>query len=250
MKDKAKAEGGFRSAAEQQIPAELENIFENSSESISQRLEHFPKFIRRQRMTRLLSLYELFKEVLDVKGSIVECGVHNGFGVFSMLHFSSILEPNNITRRIYGFDTFSGLQGIQKEDESSQFSPSQGELSVDSFDELSKLSEIHNDNRFLGHMDKISLIKGDAQDTIPQFIDEHKHLVVSLLFLDFDLYAPTKTALEHFVPRMPKGAVIAFDELDNPIWPGETMALLDTLGMGRLELKRFSFDPYIGFAKI
>ena len=49
---------------------------------------------------------------------------------------------------------------------------------------------------------------------------------MSLLFLDFDLYEPTKAALEQFVPRMPRGAVLAFDELDNPIWPGETKALL------------------------
>ena len=26
---------------------------------------------------------------------------------------------------------------------------------------------------------------------------------------------------------MPRGAVIAFDELDNPLWPGETLAMLE-----------------------
>jgi hypothetical protein len=74
--------------------------------------------------------------------------------------------------------------------------------------------------------------------------------VVSLLFLDFDLYEPTKVALKHFVPRMPKGAIIAFDELDNPLWPGETLALVHELGMGSLRIERLEFDPYIGFAVI
>jgi hypothetical protein len=76
----------------------------------------------------------------------------------------------------------------------------------------------------------------------------HPHLVVSLLFLDMDLYEPTRAALQHFVPRMPKGAVLAFDELDNPMWPGETLALLEEVGMGRLRLERLPWDPYIAYA--
>ena len=86
--------------------------------------------------------------------------------------------------------------------------------------------------------------------TIPSFLGGNDHLLVSLLFLDMDLYEPTKLAIESFYPRMPKGAIIAFDELDNPIWPGETRALLDTVGAGRLRIERVEFDPYIGFAVI
>ena len=100
----------------------------------------------------------------------------------------------------------------------------------------------------MGHVDKVHLVKGDAVQTIPAFVKDHGHLVVSLLFMDFDLYEPTRVALEHFVPRMPKGAVLAFDELDNPLWPGETMALLETVGIGRFRWERFGFDPYIAFA--
>jgi hypothetical protein len=87
-----------------------------------------------------------------------------------------------------------------------------------------------------------------VKETIPRFLADHPHLVVSLLFLDFDLYEPTLTALEHFVPRMPRGAVLAFDELDNPIWPGETQAVLRGCGINKLEIRRVEFDPYIGYA--
>jgi hypothetical protein len=80
-----------------------------------------------------------------------------------------------------------------------------------------------------------------------QFIETHP-TVVSLLYLDFDLYEPTVAALKHFVPRMPAGSVIAFDELDNPIWPGETLAAVETVGLGRLKLERLPWDPYIGYA--
>jgi len=113
---------------------------------------------------------------------------------------------------------------------------------------LIRLIGLYDQDRFLGHVPKVELIKGDAVATIPKFVETHPHLVVSLLFLDFDLYEPTRVALEALVPRMPKGAILAFDELDNPIWPGETRALLETVGIRNLPLERLEFDPYIGYA--
>ncbi len=41
-----------------------------------------------------------------------------------------------------------------------------------------------------------------------------------------------------------------FDELDNPVWPGETLALVDTFGIHKLRLERLEFDPYIAFVSI
>ena len=96
----------------------------------------------------------------------------------------------------------------------------------------------------------MSLIKGDAIETIPTFINEHPHLMVSLLYLDFDLYEPTKVAIENFMPRMPKGAVIAFDELDNPLWPGETQAMFEFCRDYHLRIERLPYDPYVGYAVI
>lgn len=113
-----------------------------------------------------------------------------------------------------------------------------------------ELAEIHDSTRFLGHIPKIQLVRGDAVETIPQFVKENPHVVVSLLFLDFDLYEPTKAALEQFLPRMPKGAIVAFDELDNPLWPGETLAMLEVLDQYNLRIERMPFDPYIGFAEV
>ena len=125
-----------------------------------------------------------------------------------------------------------------------------GDLYANSHDELTELIDIYDSYRFLGHIDKVHLVRGDAAKSIPDFIQAHQHLVVSLLFLDFDLYEPTRVALKHFFPRIPKGGIVAFDELDNPLWPGETSALLDELGIGRLRIQRMEFDPYIGFAVV
>ena len=71
-----------------------------------------------------------------------------------------------------------------------------------------------------------------------------------MLYLDFDLYEPTKIAIEHFRPRMPKGAVIAFDELAQANWPGETRAVLDMIGLHNLKVERLPFHPQISFAEL
>lgn len=236
----------LRTPVERQVGKDLERVFCASRDSVEVRLESFPKYVRRQHITRFLALYELFSRVLHVKGSIIECGVWRGFGLMSWAKFSAVLEPNNLMRRIYGFDTFEGFASV----DTSKDRTDQQDLRAESFDELQELIELYDRDRFLGHVEKVRLVMGDAVETIPKFVVENPHLVVSLLFCDFDLYEPTRVALEHFVPRMPKGAIIAFDELDNARWPGETLALLESVGIGALRIQRLDFDPYIGFAVI
>jgi len=238
----------FRTEAEQQVGPNIERIFNACPDSVETKLENFPKYVRRQHLKRFLALYEIFKLVLPVKGSIVECGVFKGFGFMSWAKLSTMLEPENLTRRIYGFDTFAGFPGYSDKDINSIAMPEKGSLYANSFEELQDLAKEYDQDRFLGHIDKIHLIKGDVLETIPHFIAEHPHVLVSLLFLDLDLYEPTKIAIENFLPRMPRGAVIAFDELDNPMWPGETLGLLDSIGISRLKIQRLEWDPYIGFA--
>jgi hypothetical protein len=212
-------------------------------------MEAFPKYVRRQNLTRLFAQYEIFKKIIDVKGSIVECGVFRGGGLMAWAKMSAILEPVNLTRRIYGFDSFEGFPNLSDKDiKGLGENVQKGDLYADSYEELNELIEIYDSDRFLGHIDKVHLVKGDAAKTIPEFIATHPHLLVSLLFLDFDLYEPTCTAIDHFYPRIPKGGIIAFDELDNPLWPGETTAMLERIGAGNLRLERLDFDPYISFA--
>lgn len=238
----------FRTAVEQQVGENNAAIFEACPDPVEIKLENFPKYVRRQHLKRFLAMYEIFRLVLPVKGSIVECGVFRGFGLMSWAKLSAMLEPENLTRRVYGFDTFAGFPNVSERDSGRVPHPQEGALFADSYEELVSLVEWYDKDRFLGHIDKVHLIKGDVLETIPPFIEANPHLVVSLLYLDMDLYEPTRAALEHFVPRMPKGAVIAFDELDNPMWPGETLALLESMGMGRFALRRLEWDPYIAYA--
>jgi hypothetical protein len=240
----------FRTAAENEVARNIAGIFDACPDPIEVKLENFPKYVRRQHLKRFLAMYEIFKLALPVKGSIVECGVFKGFGVMSWAKLSAMLEPENLTRRIYAFDTFEGFPSVHEKDSTPLVEVTTGGLYADSHDELQALITEYDRDRFLGHIDKVHLIRGDAVETIPPFLESHPHLVVSLLFLDMDLYEPTKVALRHFLPRMPKGALLVFDELDNPMWPGETLAALEEVGLGRLALRRLEWDPYISYAVI
>jgi hypothetical protein len=251
MKNQIAVEAGLRNPAEKLEAGRNHECFQRNPESWETKVENFPKYVRRQNLTRFLALYEIFKKILNVKGSIIECGVFRGFGTMSWTKFSAIMEPVNLTRRIYGFDSFSGFPSVSDKDLSSASNHVKvGDLYANSEEELNELISIHDTTRFIGHIPKTKLICGDAVKTIPQFVKDNPHLLVSLLFLDFDLYEPTRVALETFVPRMPKGSIIAFDELDNPLWPGETQAMLDFFKNRNLRIQRIDFDPYIGFAEI
>lgn len=215
------------------------------------RQDNFEKYIRRQRLARLLARYELFKLQADVKGSIVECGVHHGGGVMAWAKLSAALEPYALDRRVIGFDTFEGFPSLADADAGGQANQQMnvGGLSpeYDVFTELNECIRRFDADRPLSQFPKVQLVRGDARQTIPQFVADNPHLLVSLLFMDFDLYEPTRAALQHLLPRMGKGAVLAFDEINNPWWPGETRALLECLDLRTVRISRFPFDPSIAY---
>ena len=151
----------------------------------------------RQTLTTALTRIDLFRKVLDIQGAIVECGVHKGNSLFLYNHLSTILESYNFNRKIIGFDTFEGFQSISCRDNKNL---KESDFSDTSFKLLQDWSLLHTQNRSVSHIEKIELIKGDATKTIPKFVEENPHLIIALLYLDFDIYEPTKVALDHLLP--------------------------------------------------
>jgi Macrocin-O-methyltransferase (TylF) len=249
------AELGHHSAKytsqEQSTTAALVTAFESSPLSIAQRLHAFTRHVRRQDVARFMAKYELMKLILPVNGSIAECGVFAGSGLFSWLHFSSILEPYNHTRRIIGFDTFSGFPCVDDKDlafgSSEHLHASAFSTHSNIEEELEHLAALHDRNRPLGHIPKIELVAGNACEAIPRYVERSPHLLLSLVYLDFDIYEPTKAALKFLFDRVVKGGIVAFDELNCQEFPGETAALLETLDLSNVELRRFAFEPYISY---
>lgn len=175
-----------------------------------------------------------------------------GGGIMAWAKLCAGLDVFGLDRKIIGFDTFEGFPSISNQDLKSL---KHENLEVGKFSsfcdiekELNDCIEEFDENRFLNHISKIELVKGDANKTIPKYIENNQHLLISLLFLDFDIYEPTKTALQYFAKRVVKGGIIAFDEINNPFWKGESIAAYEFFeNFNSTKIKKFDFDPNIAY---
>lgn len=215
-------------------------------------VDHFPLYLRREYLIYYLTKYELIKKIINIKGSIVECGVWKGSSLLLMAKLMSIFEPYGIHRKLIGFDTFEGFVKSDKVDIAKDKSISKeiykkGYKGDTNLDLIKKCISFFDENRPNGHLNKIELIKGNAVKTIPKYIKENPHLLVSFLYIDFDLYEPTRVALKNFLPRMSKGSIIAFDELNQKRWQGETIALLKEMNINNYSLQQYPFEPNISY---
>lgn len=201
-------------------------------------------YLDRRLVTLLLTRIKMFEHIIDIQGSVIECGVHRGNSLMTYYHLSSILEPVAYSRKIIGFDTFEGFPSTSSNDPPGV---QLGGLRDVNFEHLLEWISIQDKNRSIGHIPKVELIRGDACLTIPQYVKDNPHLIVSLLYLDFDLYEPTLTALKHLLPLVPKGGLVGFDETNERKWAGETIALKEIIGLSNIKLKRFYFDAHVSY---
>jgi len=176
---------------------------------------------------RFLARYELMKMIQDIPGAVIELGVCSGNGLMSLIHCHNVLQPTYRYREFYGFDTFEGFPDVHEND-IADVKWEKGDFCNNSYDRLTNIIDIHNSYYYIPT--NVKLIKGDANKTVPEFLENNKHVIISLLYLDLDIYEPTKTALKYFLPKMAKGSIVAFDELNWKSFPGETIAALEELG--------------------
>lgn len=228
----------------------MEEYFASGPGTFVWKLQNFPKYISRQSLTRFLVRHEIFKKILNVQGSIVEIGVLDGGSLMAWAQLSSIFEHLNYQRKVIGFDVFGAFPTAGVNDQTGEAVKMYEErkMSLNSFDDIKKSAAIFDMNRFLGSIEKVSLVKGDVSQTAPAYVKEFPETLVSLLYLDVNLYAPTKAALDAFLPRMPKGSVIVFDEINDRGLPGETIAVMESIDVRKIRIERFHFDTKISYA--
>ena len=208
----------------------LEKLYATTQLNSFELFRNFPVFTPRFNLARFIAHYELFKQIVDVPGVIVDLGVYRGASTFTWAKLCEIFCPTDIRKTVYGFDTFTGFTRIATEDGS--VNPTQdvvpggyfGGSSIEA--DLALAQDAMNQDRHLSHKNRIEFVKGDVSSTIPQFVaDKGAGLRIAILNLDLDLYEPTRVALEHFVPKMARGGVIIVDEYAVDTFGGETKAV-------------------------
>src|SRR3990167_1746316 len=167
-------------------------------------------FLKRHTLSRILFMQELYKQIINVNGSIVEFGVRWGQNMALFESFRGMYEPYNYTRKIIGFDTFSGFPEIDQKDGSAHCAVENGYSVTDCYEaELEMILKLHENLNPVSHIRTTELIKGDATKTFPHYLQKHPELLVSLVYFDFDIYKPTKICLELIKRHLVKGAVVA-----------------------------------------
>lgn len=208
-------------------------------------------YLTSKNLSRILFFYEIYKKILHTHGIIVEFGVRWGQTLSIMSALRGIFEPFNRHRKIVGFDTFEGFKGMGKED-GELCKCKDGSFSVPSGYEkyLDKILSLQESLNPISHLKKYELVKGDAKETIPEYLKSHPETIISLAIFDFDIYAPTKVALEAIRPHLFKGSILVFDELCDDIFPGETIALKETLGLNNVRIQRYPMSSRISYLEI
>lgn len=229
----------------------LAQLMERAPLTTDERLANSHLFVRRQALSRMLTLDTIYREILEIPGCIIQCGVRYGGDLVTLSSLRGIHEPYNYSRRIIGFDTFTGLEGTSEADHGSahvadgQFGVADGHEAY-----LAELLEAHAQNSPLAHVQRQDLIKGDATKTVPKFLEENPGEQIAMLYLDMDIYAPTKAALAAAVDRLVPGSVVVFDEFGDARFPGEARAYREVLAGRKHRMKRAKTSTVTAYAVI
>jgi len=218
-------------------------LFINSPIPSDEILSNTGLFLKRQELQKILFFNELYQKILDVHGIIIEFGTRWGQNLVTLANLRGIYEPYNYNRKIVGFDTFEGLKNVTDIDKINS-NTKEGAFNVTSGYEayLKKLMTIHENESPLNHIRKHEIIKGEASITLKQYLEHNPHTIVAFAYFDFDIYKPTRDCLKLLLDHITKGSIIGFDELNDPKFPGETLALNDILQLRKVAIKRTIFS--------
>ena len=169
----------------------------------------FPERMNYKKFARLFYFHDLYQQIENLEGAVVECGVAYGD---SIVVFAALAEREGKKRKVFGFDSFAGFPEPAKEDVSSR-NPKAGEFGD------ATLTRVKNQIQKAG-VPMPTLVKGFVKDTLPSFNEP-----IAFLHIDVDLYEPYKDVLNNLYGHVVSGGVIAFDEYNHMHWPGAKRAV-------------------------
>ena len=161
----------------------------------------------------------------QVPGAVVECGVWRGGSMMAVAR--TLLDAGDSTRDLHLFDTFSGMVEPGAEDRRGRDQRSARDLlaRADRGDPesvwcVATVGEVRTSLSRVGYpMERIHLVEGKVEDTIPEHAPER----IALLRLDTDWYESTRHELVHLFERISPGGVLILD--DYGYWQGARRAV-------------------------
>lgn len=193
----------------------------------------------------------LEKNLENLDGDIFEFGVFRGASLIAM---AFLLKKLKSSKKIYGFDSFSGFPEYDKNDDFDAFNskktlfddnlierhkllldiksfknnnlhlPKVLPSSISSAEDFSRTSESFVRSKIEQFkLDNIELIVGNFSDTVPLFFNGYKGSIFSAN-IDCDLYASYKIVLPYVYDSLVQGGFIHLDEYYSLKFPGARIA--------------------------
>lgn len=176
--------------------------------------------VRDYTMTSVDDLFALYTALNfitknNVPGDLVECGVWKGGSAMFMANY--LVTKNSLHRKIYLYDTFSGMTapGPYDFDLNGNSAKSKNVIKW----EPSSIAEVRSNMGSTGYpMKNVILVEGDVHNTLRENLPEE----ISVLRLDTDWYESTKAELEKLYPKLSINGIIILD--DHGHWLGARKA--------------------------
>ena len=238
----------FNSSQEEDIRSQFLEYFKNCPIPEDQLLSNLGLFLNSKSLARILFMQHLYEKIVDVQGVVFDLGTRWGQNLSVFAACRGLYEPFNRHRKLVGFDSFAGFPSVSEKDGSSDLMKA-GNVTVtdDYIDYLDRIMAFQEGDNPLSHIKKYELVAGDASVKVEEYFEAHPETIVSLAYFDFDIYEPTKKCLELIRPRLVKGSVLGFDELNDPDSPGETLALMETFGLNNIKLCRHRYTSRVSY---
>jgi len=164
-----------------------------------------------------------------IPGAIVECGVWRGGSM--MIVARLFMELGDRTRDLFLFDTFEGMPPPSDRDRAfsgataDHILKSHSRTGANVFWAYAPIEEVEANMISTGYpQEKIHLIKGKVEDTIPTGAPNN----IALLRLDTDWYESTLHELHHLYARLALHGVLIID--DYGWWQGARQAVDEFFG--------------------
>ena len=173
-------------------------------------------------------ILEIARECLTVDGDFVELGCYRGDTSLSLAELLVEKSVEKPVKKLWIYDSFEGLPGKSKEDESEvgkEFQ--QGELAV---------TKREVKARFLRAGLPVPVIKKAWFNELTETDLPEK---IAFAFLDGDLYESIRDSLRLVEDKVSKGSVIMVHDYDNPALPGVTRAVDEWLKNKDIKMQKY-----------
>lgn len=213
----------------ERIKDEFHERMKSDFKDVEKEFEKIYKQCKEYTMTskeRMYALCQAVKYVVNLKlpGDFVECGVWRGGS--SMLIASTLLELGITDRKIYLYDTFTGMSeptekdwAIMDDTYASAWLEGNRRKECIAF-AFCSLGEVKEKMLLTGYpQDNLVFVEGKVEDTIPNMLPSH----ISLLRLDTDWFESTYHELKYLFPLLSLGGVVIIDDYGH--WAGAKEAV-------------------------